>query len=137
MKKKIIVPLLFLTTAICLCLCAFTVDANSSVKSLTKPYINTYECRSARLGNEDLLEKMEYLKITFLDEEQLEVSFKRKNGKKNAYQCNYEYDDETNEFSAEIGILGFKYRQSAKITDGKFTLYMSILGKPLVMNFSI
>lgn len=136
MKKKIIAPLLLIISLLCLCMCAFTIDSNSSVRTLTKPYINTYECKSARLGNEDLLEKMEYLKITFLDDKQLEVSFKRKNGKRNAYQCEYEFDEETNELSAEIGILGFKFRQSAKIENGKFTIYMSILGKPLIMNFS-
>lgn len=137
MKKKVIVPLLFFVCLLSLCMCAFTLDTASSVKTLTKPYINTYECKSARLGNEDLLEKMEYLKITFLDEKELEVSFKRKHGKRNAYRCDYEYDDETSEFSAEIGILGFKLRQSAKIENGKFTIFMSILGKPLIMNFSI
>lgn len=137
MKKKLILPLIFVVTALCLCACAFTVDPNSSVRDLTHPYINTYECKSARLGNEDLLEKMDYLRITFLDDEQLEVSFKRKNAKKKAYRCDYEFDEKTNEFTAEIGVLGFKFKQSTKIQNGKFTIYMTILGKPLIMNFSI
>ena len=63
-------------------LCAFTFDKDSSLKDLTHPYINTYECTAARLGNEDLLEHYEYFKITFLDEKQVEISFKRKKGKR-------------------------------------------------------
>ena len=135
MKKKIYATILF-SIIICICLCAFTIDTNSSVKSLTKPYITTYECTAARLGNEDLLEKYEYLKITFLDEKQLEVSYKRKDGKRRAHVCDYKFDDKTHEFSAEIGILGFKFRQSTKIENGKFTLSMPILGKTLIMNFA-
>ncbi len=119
-----------------LLLCAFTFDKDASVKTLTDPYITTYDCTFARLGNEDLLEKYEYLKITFLDDKELEVSFKRTNGKRHAYKCDYTYDEETGKFEAEIGILGFKFRQSARIINGKFTLSMPILGKPLIMNFS-
>ena len=135
MKKKLCAIIILAFTA-CLCLCAFTFDPNSSVKSLTKPYITTYDCTFARFGNEDLLEKYEYLKITFLDDKQLEVSYKRKDGKKKVHVCDYEYDDETQLIEAEVGILGFKFKQSTKIENGKFTISMPILGKPLVMNFA-
>ncbi len=137
MKKKFY--FIFIVAAIsCIMLCAFTFDKSSSLKSLTHPYINTYECTAARLGNDDLLEHYEYFKITFLDEKELEVSFKRKNGgKRHAYTCNYVYDEKTTNFSAELGILGFKFRQTTKIKDGKFTISMPVLGKPLLMNFAV
>ena len=137
MKKKFY--LIFLITALsCIFLCAFTFDKDSSLKDLTHPYINTYECTAARLGNENLLENYEYFKITFLDEKQVEVSFKRKNGgKRHAYTCNYFYNDRTGEFSAELGIFGYKFRQTTKIANGKFTISMPIFGKPLLMNFAV
>ncbi len=135
MKKKIFAVMLAAVTA-CLFLCAFTFDSDSSVKSLTKPYIATYDCTYAQLGKEDLLEKYEYLKITFLDDKQLEVSFKRKKGKRHAYVSDYVYDDKTGEIKAEIGILGFKFRQATKIENGKFNLSMPILGRQLIMQFS-
>lgn len=135
MKKKYY-AIIFIALALCLSLCAFTFDANSSVKSLTKPYITTYECVKGQLGNDDLLEKYEYLRITFLDDENLEVSFKRKNGKRHAYTCAYDYDDKTKKFSAELTILGFKFRQATVIENGRFTVSMPILGKPLVMVFA-
>ncbi|MDE7256600.1 MAG: hypothetical protein K2N50_01405, partial [Clostridia bacterium] len=65
MKKKLI-AVIFIAVATCLCLCAFTFDMNSSVKTLTKPYITTYDCTFAQLVKEYLLEKYDYLKITFL-----------------------------------------------------------------------
>lgn len=137
MKKKYYLIFVILTLA-CIMLCAFTFDKDSSLKDLTHPYINTYECTAARLGNENLLEQYEYFRITFLDEKQLEVSFKRKKfGKKHVYLCNYQYDEKTSEFSAEIGLLGYRFRQKTKITDGKFTISMPVLGKPLLMNFAV
>ena len=137
MKKRFY--LIFAVLALsCLFLCAFTFDKSTSLKDLTHPYINTYECTAARLGKEDLLEKYEYFKITFLDEKQLEVSFKRKKGgKKRAYVCNYTYNDDTSEFSAQIGVLGYRFKQTIKIAEGKFTISMPIMGKPLLMNFAV
>ncbi len=135
MKKRFI-AVIFIAVAACMCMCAFTLDMNSSVKTLTKPYITTYDCISARLGNQDLLDKYDYLKITFLDDKELEVSFKRKKGKKHSYTAPYTYDDESGEIKAEVGILGFKFRQAAKIENGKFTLGMPILGQQLSMVFS-
>lgn len=135
MKKKFIAPIL-VAVAACMCMCAFTLDMNSSVKSLTKPYIATYDCTFAQLGKQDLLEKYEYLKITLLDDKKLEVSFKRKKGKKHSYTSTYTFDDESGELKAEIGILGFKFRQATKIENGKFNISMPILGKQLSMVFS-
>lgn len=136
MKKKYFL-ILVLFAVCCIFLCAFTFDVDSSVKSLTHPYINTYECTAAQLGNEDLLEKYDYFIITFLNEKELEVAFKSKYGKRHAYVCDYEFDEENRRLSAEIGILGFKFRQSTIIEDGKFTVSMPILGKPLIMNFAV
>ena len=136
MKKKIIPSVAFLAAA-CLLLCAFTIDCKSSIKSLTHPYINTYECTRAQLGNEDLLEKYEYFKITFIDAENLQVSFKRKEGKRHDYTCRYTYDDKTQEFAAEIGIFGFTFRQKSKIENGKFSVSMPVFNRQLFMLFEV
>jgi 2',3'-cyclic-nucleotide 2'-phosphodiesterase (5'-nucleotidase family) len=67
----------------------------------------------------------------------LEVNFKKKGEKKHAYETPYTIDEDTGEFSAEIGILGFKFKQTTIIKDGKFTLSMPILSKQLVMKFAV
>ena len=134
MKKKLFAALIVFSV-LCLSLCAFTFDMNSSVKSLTKPYITTYECTMARHGETNLLEKYEYFKITFLDSKELEVSYKRKGGKRHAHVCAYKFDDKTGVLNAEVGILGFKFKQETKIENGKFTVSMPFFGKPLVLLF--
>lgn len=134
MKKKIF-AIIFIACALCLSLCAFTVDTNSSLKSLTHPYINTYECTQAMLGKENLLEKYEYFRITLLNTKELEVSYKKKNGSKHVIKCPYTFDDESKVLQAEFGVLGFKFRQSTKIENGKFTVTMPIFDRQLIMNF--
>lgn len=134
MKKRSL-KIIILLPLLCLFLCAFTIDDSTSLKTLTKPYITTYECTAARLGNENIMEKYDYIKITFLDDKQLEVSLKRKKGKKKSYTCSYTYDQKTKAFSAELGILGFRFKQETKIENGKFTVCMPILGRTLLMNF--
>lgn len=133
--KKTAIKIALLLPLLCLLFCAFKIEPNSSIKSLTKPYITTYECVAARLGNENLMDKFDRITITFLDDKELEVRLKKKNGKTSNHRCNYVYNDKTHSFSAEMGILGFTVRQEAKIENGKFTICMPILGKTLLMNF--
>lgn len=81
------------------------------------------------------MEKYEYITITFLNDDELELSLKKKNGNKKVHKCNYSYDNDTHRFYAELGIFGFRFKQDAKIENGKFTISMPILGKTLLMNF--
>ena len=109
--------------------------AKGSVKALTKPYIATYECVEARLGNEDLLSKHDYIKITLLDSKELEVSFKPKNGDKKAFKGAYTVNPETREFTGEIGILGLTFKETVKIEKGSFVITKNFLTLPLIMKF--
>jgi hypothetical protein len=118
-------------------LCAFKIDPNSSLKDLTHPYINRYECTQARLGENDLLENYEYFRIDILDEKNLEISFKRKEGKPHSYKSTYTFNAESGELTAEIGILGCKFKQAVIIENGAFTISMPILYRQLIMNFSV
>ena len=134
MKKRLFVAGLLATLVITLA-CAFTIDENSSVKDLTHPYINSYECTRATLGETDLLEEYEYFRIIIGEGEELTVLFKQKGGKEHRYASTYKFDKDTHELTAEIGILGFTYRQKTIIENGKFTISMPILTKQLTMIF--
>ena len=133
--KSVIRLFVLLCIAPCILLCAFTFDSDSSLKELTLPYINTYECIRATLGGQDLLDDFEYLTITLEDSNSLEVSFKKKDGRRHSYSCNYTVDEQSGELRAELGIMGFRFRQKTKIENGSFTLCMTLLNRPLVMAF--
>ncbi|MDE7167878.1 MAG: hypothetical protein K2O28_03400 [Clostridia bacterium] len=139
MKKRV----LFVTLILCLMLallpaCSSTqANASGSLKSITKPYIGEYECVEARLGETDLLEKYEFITISLLDDKKMEVSYKPKNGNKKTFEGAYEVNEETREFTGEVGILGVKFNESTKIMNGKFTLKRLIFSMPLIMNFKM
>ena len=138
MKKKIkliLLPLLLFCSFIILPACNF--DMTESIKAITKPYIAEYECTEAYLGGENLLEKYEYIKITLINAEEMELSFKATEGKKHTFTGNYTVDPKTRELSGEIGVLGMKFREKVTVEKGQFTITKNILNKPLLMKFNV
>lgn len=136
MKKRILYIGVGLLSAM-LILCACGMQATGSVKNLTRPYIAQYDCVYARLGDEDFLEKFDFIRITLLDSKKLEISFKEKDGEKQSYECAYQMDNETRVITADVGILGFPYKESAKIENGEFTINKNFLGRNLVLKFEM
>lgn len=134
MKRKILILLTLLALVLTL-LPACEVKADSSIKSISRPYIAQYECVQARYGNKNLLEEYDYIKITLLNKEELEVSFKPKDGEKKSAKCNYTLDPETRILQAEIGILGFKFKESVEVVNGKIVIVKNIGPAALVVVF--
>lgn len=137
MKKKL---LLFAA----ICAAAFSLlavfpacdaDPNGDIKSITKPYIAEYVCTEAKFGEEDLLEKYDYIKLTLLDGKQMELSYKPKDGDKKSYVCDYEVDEKTRELTADFWLLGISHREKISIENGGFTIIKTIYSKPLYMKF--
>ena len=139
MKKKILILTVVLSLLLLLlpACSSMQASASGSLKSITKPYIGEYECVEARLGETDLLEKYEFITISLLDDKKMEVSYKPKNGNKKTFEGAYKVNEETREFTGEVGILGVKFNESTKIVNGKFTLKKLIFSMPLIMNFKM
>lgn len=108
--------------------------SQQSIKSITNPHIATYECVEARYGGDNLLEKFEYIKITLLDDKELEFSFKS-NGEKKSKTFPYTFDSETRELSCEGTVLGCRIMEKVKIEDGEFTVKKILGNKTLIMKF--
>lgn len=106
-----------------------------SLKSLTRPYIAQYECTEATLGGENLFDTYEYIEIILVNKEEMQLIYKPKNGEKHTVEGTYTFNMDTRELTADIGILGYKFRESAKVEHGKFTISKAIGAKQLVMKF--
>ena len=81
------------------------------------------------------MEEYEYFRIIVGENNDLKVLFKRKDGKAYEFSSKYTFDDTTHELTAEIGVLGYPYRQKTVIEKGTFTISMPILNKQLIMIF--
>ena len=136
MKRKLIVFAVMLTLALLL-LPACDARKAGSLKTITRPYIATYECIEATLGGEDMLEKFDYIEIVLVDSKQMELIYKPKNGDKKIVKSDYSLDLQTHELTAEIGIYGYNFRESTVIENGKFTISKKIGTKQLIMKFQM
>ncbi len=134
MKKRLILFVVFCTLLLTL-LSACNLNVGGPLKSITNPYIAQYECVEAKLGEDDLLKKFDYIKITLVNKENLELSYKPKDGESKTIKSKYTFDVKSRTLTAEIGLLGYTFKESTVVEKGKFTLTKSIGGKQLVMKF--
>lgn len=136
-KKQVLIALICIALCVVSLLPACSMSAEGSIKSLTKPYIAQYKCIEATLGEEDLLAKHDFIYITLLDDEELEVSFKLKGGSKHNFRFPYEFNEDTRELSGEAGILGYKFKERVKVENGEFTISKALGKRQLVMKFQL
>ena len=121
--------------ALCAPLCACSISADSSLKELTDPYITRYECTRAEWGGQNFLDGYDYVRITLLDRENMELSYKKTGEDAHSYRCAYEYDDKTGELKAGADAPGIEFTEEIKIENGKFTISLPLLGRELIMQF--
>ena len=134
MKKRLIAIVVLFTLLLSFA-CACDMKNTGPLKSITHPYIAQYECVEAKLGEEDLLKKFDYIKLTLVNSNTLELNYKQKDGNNKTLKSNYTFDTKSRTLNAEIGLLGYKFKQSTVIEKGKFTISKSIGGKQLIMKF--
>ena len=136
MKRKLLL-IAALCSLLLLLLPACDAREAGSLKSLTRPYIAQYECTEATLGDENLFDTYEYIEIILVNKEEMQLIYKPKNGDRKIVSTTYELDPKTRELSADIGIFGYKFKQTVIIENGKFTVTKAIGKKQLIMNFQV
>lgn len=140
MKRRFFIVLAIFT--ICLCIlpaCKIDTEsfARSSVKAISKPYIAQYECVEARFGEDDFMEYYDYIKVILLNSTEMELLYKLKDGEKKSVKGNYTLNTETREINAEIGILGYKFKEKVEVKKGGFIISHTIFKRELYMKFQI
>jgi hypothetical protein len=137
MKKYLKMLLILIATALFFA-CACNVEGdNSSLKSLSKPYVNTYECVTATLGETNLLDGFEYITITLKDDDTLELNYKKIGESNKCFSGSYSYNQTDGALSSSMAIFGTNFSSTTTIKDGGFTLSFPILNRQLVMKFCV
>lgn len=140
MKRKFILAVVITVLSLTLLSACNAIDTNSpdsSLKSLSRPYIAQYECTEARLGGTDILKSFEYVKINFLNNEEFELIYKPVNGEKKIFEGKYSVDPSSHELEADIGVLGHRFKEKTKIENGKFIISKNLSGKELYALFKV
>ncbi|MCD8308357.1 MAG: hypothetical protein LUD19_00780 [Clostridia bacterium] len=133
--RKILYPCIAVIALFAVTLAACGLDTTTTLQDITKPYIARYECTQATLGEDDLLKDYDYIRITFLDEKEMELSFKQKDGKVRAKTFAYTYDKDSGELTAGEGALGVKIKERTILKDGAFTVNLPLGTKELILKF--
>lgn len=139
MKKRFFIVVAIL--ALCLCILpACKMDTTesftqTSVKTITKPYIAQYECVEARFGEDNFIEYYDYIRVILLNKNKMEVLYKLKDGERKSISGTYKVNTETREIDGEIGILGYKFKEKVKVEKGEFVISHIIMKKELYMKF--
>jgi hypothetical protein len=137
MKRKLFPIILLIVAISCCLLCSCEGATEQSLKELTKPYINQYVCTRAQLGETDLLENYREIRITFLDQETAELRIIPKEGNESITTFPYSIDEKTGELNASFGIFGVSFKESVKLSHGKFTLQTLLFSQPLILTFEV
>ena len=106
--------------------------ANTSLKQIAKPYTGEYECKSATLGDKDLLSSFAYIKLELKGDGTYILRYKNKMGRVGEETGQYTYDIEKNTLSITHGDI----QREIPIIDGKIFLSFPIGGKEFVVQFA-
>ena len=132
MKKTTIKSALcagILSLAFCLCCCA-----NTSLKDIAKPYTGEYECKSATLGEKDMLSSFEYVDLQLDGDGTYTLRYKPKVGKAGEEKGDYTYDADKQTLCITHGDKG-EIKREIPFKDGKIFLSIPIGGRQLNVEF--
>ena len=67
---------------------------NNSLKEIAKPYLGVYECKSAQLGEEDLLATFSHIRLELKKDGVFVLYYSDKKGRQERVSGKYNYDEE-------------------------------------------
>jgi hypothetical protein len=88
-----------LLSTIATLLLLFSGIKDSKLTQITKPYLGEYECKEARFGAEDYLDRFSFITLELKADDTFLLSYCEKNGKKREIQGKYTYDDKMQEIT--------------------------------------
>ena len=123
----------FILTILLSIVTLFPASKDNTLKDIAKPYLGTYECRSAQIGSKDCLEKFSYICLELQDEENFVLLYQEKGDGKKEVKGKYTYDKEKGvlKLTDKGGII----QREFPLRDGVLTISFPIGEKNMVLQF--
>lgn len=128
LKISLIVPILTL---------AINALAMTGLKDIARPYLGTYECKYARLGEEDLLDTLDYIRFELLPKDIFKIEFRDKNGVKGLYRGHYTFSEKNGEITINENIFGKKVKKTFSAENGAIQVNLKFGDVPLSIKFEM
>lgn len=128
LRISLIVPILTL---------ALNALAMTGLKDIARPYLGTYECKYARLGEDDLLKSLDYIRFELLPKDVFKIEFKDKNGVKGLYRGHYTFSEKNGEITINENIFGKKVKKTFSAENGAIQVNLKFGDAPLSIKFEM
>ncbi len=103
----------------------------NTLKEITKPHLGVYECKEAKLGNDDYLQRFENVTLELKADGVFILTFKEKGGKERQEKGKYVYDAKR----GVITLAGGNIKREFPLKEGVLQFQLSIGGKWLSVLF--
>lgn len=118
-------------------LMAFNLMSMSSLEDVSKPYVGVYECKYIMFGDENLLDKFNYVKFELLLNGVYKIEFKDKHNVKGVYRGHYEYDTANNLITIDENVFGNRIKKSFIAEKGAIDVTVQYGDKLLAIKFEM
>ncbi len=103
----------------------------NTLKEIAKPRLGVYECKEAKLGNEDYLQRFEDISLELKADGEFILTFREKGGKERREKGKYTYDEKRGVITLDGGSL----KREFPLKEGVLRIQLSIGGKWLSVLF--
>ncbi len=101
---------------------------------ITKPHLGEYECESATLSGEELLDEFSYIRLELKENGVCTLYYCKKDGKKREETGKYTYDEKREEICLYGGV-GKTFKRKFPLKNGKMDVTVRLGDKTLSMRF--
>ena len=109
----------------------------SSLRSLSKPHLCTYECESATLAGKDVLGHFQIILLELRDGGKFLLTAKPRKGRAIRQEGRYTFDEDSQVLTMSATRGKKPYTKAVTVERGSFTVSKSIGGRELVLKFKV
>ena len=105
-----------------------------TLPDITKPYLGEYECKRATLGEKDLLDGFQYVRLELKADDTFVVFYKTENGETGKETGKYSFNREREEITLTLD-KNRAYKRKFPLKKGVLTVDVAIGAQRLVLSF--
>lgn len=117
--------------------CGCSVGEMSGLKDFTKSFCGTYECKKAVLGETNLLDDFEYIRLELKTDGSACFYYKPFGGKKVEKEGEYKLTEEENEIMLCFTALGKRYCKKIKTSGGEIDIVQNYGNRQMLIIFEL
>ena len=104
------------------------------LKEIAKPHLGIYECKIARIGEEDYLERFSYIRLELKDGGKYELTYREKQTAEKRKTGKYRYDEQRETLTLYLDELGI-VKKEFPLKKGILSVQVALGEKSMLLQF--